>query len=160
MAASIDTKYAKYTKYRGRAMVTINERISIPEDELQFTASRSGGPGGQHVNKVSSKVILWFDLAKSPSLSPEDKELIASRLGSRIDKDGVLRVVSQSTRSQLSNRELAIERFVELLQAALKQLPVRKKTRVSMGAKLRRLEEKKQRAIQKQARSKKVPIED
>ena len=141
-------------------MVIINERISIPEDELDFTASRSGGPGGQHVNKVSSKVILWFDLANSPSLSPEDKELIASRLGSRIGKDGVLRVVSQSTRSQLYNRELAIERFVELLQSALKQLPVRKKTRISKGAKLRRLEEKKQHGIVKKVRSKNIPIED
>ncbi len=141
-------------------MVIINERVSIPEDELEFTASRSGGPGGQHVNKVSSKVVLWFDLAKSPSLSPEDKELIVSRLGSRIDKDGVLRVVSQSTRSQLSNRELAIERFIELLQTALKQLPVRKKTRVSKGAKLRRLEEKKHRASLKSQRSKGSSIDD
>jgi ribosome-associated protein len=141
-------------------MVIINEQISIPEEELTFTASRSGGPGGQHVNKVSSKVVLWFDLAKSPSLSPEDKELIASRLGSRIDKDGVLRVVSQSTRSQLSNRELAIERFVELLQSALKQLPPRKKTRVSKAAKERRLEEKKQRSSLKRERAKRAPLED
>jgi ribosome-associated protein len=141
-------------------MVIINEQISIPEEELTFTASRSGGPGGQHVNKVSSKVVLWFDLAKSPSLSPEDKELIASRLGSRIDKDGVLRVVSQSTRSQLSNRELAIERFVELLQSALKQLPPRKKTRVSRAAKERRLEEKKQRSSLKRERAKRAPLED
>ena len=123
-------------------MVIINEHISIPEDELTFTASRSGGPGGQHVNKVSSKITLWFDLANSPSLSFEDKELVASRLGSRIDKDGILHVTSQTTRSQLSNRELATNRFVELLRDALKQVPVRKKTRVSKGAKLRRLEEK------------------
>lgn len=141
-------------------MIVINERISIPEDELTFTASRSGGPGGQHVNKVSSKITLWFDLANSPSLSPADKELIASRLGTRIDKDGVLHVTSQSTRSQLSNKELATNRFVELLQSALKQFPMRKKTRVSKGAKLRRLEEKKQRGSLKQARSKKVPHED
>lgn len=141
-------------------MVIIDERVSIPEEELNFTASRSGGPGGQHVNKVSSKVILWFDLANSPSLSSEDKELIASRLGSRIGKDGVLRVISQSTRSQLANRELAIERFAELLRTALKRLPTRKKTRMSKAAKLRRLEEKRQRSIQKQERSRKVHLED
>ena len=141
-------------------MIEITDRVSIPEEELSFTASRSGGPGGQNVNKVSTKITLWFDLTNSPSLSEEDKALITDRLGSRIDKEGVLRVVSQSTRSQLSNRELAIERFVELLQAALHRLPVRKKTRVSKGAKERRLEEKKQRGGIKRERSRKVPVED
>jgi ribosome-associated protein len=141
-------------------MIIINEHISIPEDELTFTASRSSGPGGQHVNKVSSKITLWFDLANSPSLSVEDKELIAGRLGSRIDKDGILHVTSQTTRSQLSNRELATNRFAELLRDALKQVPIRKKTRVRKGAKLRRLEEKKQHGLLKSRRSEKVPIED
>lgn len=145
---------------RGEPMIIINERLSIPEEELTFTASRSSGPGGQHVNKVSTKVVLWFDLARSPSLSPEDKELIASRLGSRIDKGGVLRVVSQSTRSQLSNRELAIERFEKLVRDALRTVPIRRKTRVSKRAKLRRLEAKKQHGALKQARTKKVPIDD
>jgi len=82
------------------------------------------------------------------------------RLATRIGKDGVLRVISQQTRSQLENKELAIERFAELLREALKQLPIRKKTRVSKGAKLRRLEEKKQRSSIKSERSKKVPIDD
>ncbi|MGO9372906.1 MAG: alternative ribosome rescue aminoacyl-tRNA hydrolase ArfB [Syntrophobacteraceae bacterium] len=141
-------------------MIVINEHISISEDELTFTASRSGGPGGQHVNKVSSKMTLWFDIANSPSLSVADKELVVSRLGSRIDKEGILHVTSQTTRSQLSNRELATNRFVELLQSALKQLPVRKKTRVSKGAKLRRLEEKKQHGLLKSTRSARVPDED
>jgi ribosome-associated protein len=82
------------------------------------------------------------------------------RLASRIGKDGLLRVISKQTRSQAANRELAVERFVELMQEALKQVPVRKKTRVSKGAKLRRLEEKKQLSIQKQERAKRVPVED
>jgi ribosome-associated protein len=99
-------------------------------------------------------------VANSPSLSPEDKELIMGRLANRIGKDGLLRVISQQTRSQAENKELAIERFAELLQDALKQVPIRKKTRVSKGAKLRRLEEKKQRSMLKGKRSKRVPIED
>jgi ribosome-associated protein len=111
---------------------------------------------------VSSKVTLWFEVVNSPGLSDDEKELIVSRPGNRIGKNGVLRVVSQQTRSQEANRELAIERFVELLRDAIKQVPIRKRTRVSKGAKLRRLEEKKQRSIQKQERSKKSPsrIED
>ncbi|MGA2224849.1 MAG: alternative ribosome rescue aminoacyl-tRNA hydrolase ArfB [Syntrophobacteraceae bacterium] len=141
-------------------MVIINEHISIPEDELTFTASLSGGPGGQNVNKVSSRVTLWFDVVNSPSLYPEQKDLIRSRLASRISKTGVLRIISQQTRSQVENRELTVERFVELMQDALRQVPVRKKTRVSNGAKLRRLEEKRQRSMVKSERSKKVPVED
>jgi ribosome-associated protein len=74
-----------------------------------------GGPGGQNVNKVSSRVTLWFAVVNSPSLSQEQRDLIMSRLATRIGKDGVLRVVSQQTRSQAANRELTMERFVELL---------------------------------------------
>ncbi len=141
-------------------MIEITDHISIPEEELRFTASLSSGPGGQNVNKVSSRVTLWFDVVNSPSLSEEQKGLVMRRLASRIGKNGVLRVISQQTRSQVENKELVVERFMELIQDALKQVPMRKKTRVSKRAKLRRLEEKKQRGIQKQERSKKVPIED
>ena len=141
-------------------MIAVTDSLSIPEEELTFTASLSSGPGGQNVNKVSTKVTLWFDVANSASLSPEQKELITSRLGSRMSKDGVLRVISQQTRSQAANREAAIERFVELLGAALKPEKARKKTRVSTAAKRRRLEEKKQRSFLKRDRSKKVPLED
>lgn len=141
-------------------MITINEQVSIPEDELDFTASASSGPGGQHVNKVSTRITLWFDVANSPSLSPEERELIMTRLSSRIGRDGMLRVISQESRSQLSNRESAIERFVELMQAALKRLPVRKKTRVSRAAKERRLEAKRKRAKLKSGRSKRVSMDD
>ena len=141
-------------------MIKITDHISIPGEELSFTASLSGGPGGQNVNKVSSRVTLWFDVVNSPALSPEQKELIMSRLVNRIGKDGVLRVISQQTRSQVENKELAVERFVELLRDAVKQVPIRKKTRVSKGAKLRRLEEKKQHSALKGRRSERVPLED
>ncbi|MGC9967863.1 MAG: alternative ribosome rescue aminoacyl-tRNA hydrolase ArfB [Syntrophobacteraceae bacterium] len=141
-------------------MIRINEQISIPEEELSFTSSHSSGPGGQNVNKVSSRVTLWFDVVNSPGLSPEQKELVISRLKTRIGKDGLLRVISQQTRSQLENRELAVERFVELVKDAVRQVPIRKKTRVSKGAKLRRLEEKRQHSLLKSKRSKRVPVED
>ncbi|MEN6437243.1 MAG: alternative ribosome rescue aminoacyl-tRNA hydrolase ArfB [Syntrophobacter sp.] len=141
-------------------MIEVADQISIPDDELRFTASHSSGPGGQNVNKVSSRVTLWFDVVNSPSLTQDQKDLVMRRLATRISKDGVLRVISQQTRSQLENKELAVERFAELLRDALRQVPVRKKTRVSKGAKLRRLEEKKQRGSLKQGRSKRVPVED
>jgi len=105
-------------------------------------------------------VTLWFDVVNSPSLSPEQKELIMRRLATRIGKDGVFRVISQQTRSQAANREPATERFVELLREALRQVPIRKKTRVSKGAKERRLEEKKQHSALKSRRSERLPVED
>ncbi|MFZ2447074.1 MAG: alternative ribosome rescue aminoacyl-tRNA hydrolase ArfB [Syntrophobacteraceae bacterium] len=141
-------------------MIKIDDHISIPDEELTFTASHSSGPGGQNVNKVSSRMTLWFDVVNSPNLSPEQKDLVRRRLATRIGKDGVLRVISQQTRSQAANRELAVNRFIELLRDALKQVPIRKKTRVSKGAKLRRLEEKKQHGILKKKRSEKVSVED
>jgi ribosome-associated protein len=103
---------------------------------------------------------LWFDVLNSPNLSQEQKELILRRLATRIGKDGILRVISQQTRSQAANRELAVESFAELLRDALKQVPKRKKIRVSRAAKLPRLEEKKQHSVLKQDRSRRVPIED
>ena len=105
-------------------------------------------------------MTLWFDVINSAGLTAEQKELVLRRLRTRIGKDGVLRVISQQTRSQAENKELAVERFVELMQDALKQVPIRKKTRVSKGAKLRRLEEKKQHSLLKGERSKKAPVED
>ena len=128
-------------------MIEITDQVAIPEEELKFTASLSSGPGGQNVNKVSSRITLWFDVVNSPTLSPEQKELISRRLENRISKDGVLRVISQKTRSQAANLELAVERFIELLRNAVKQVLTRKRTRVSREAKLRRLEEKKQHSL-------------
>ncbi len=141
-------------------MIQITERVSIAVEELQFTASHSGGPGGQNVNKTSTRVTLWFDVVNSTSLSTEQKGLILQRLSNRIGKDGVLRVISQQTRSQAENKELAVGRFVELMQEALRRVPIRKKTRVSKAAKLRRLEEKKQHSRLKDRRSEKARVDD
>jgi ribosome-associated protein len=135
-------------------MVKITDHVWISDEELTFTASRSGGPGGQNVNKVSSRVTLMFDVLRSPNLSAEQKGMIQHRLKGRINKEGILKIIGQETRSQLDNREAVIERFIELLKGALKRLPVRKKTKVSYGAKLRRLEEKKHQSRIKRERSK------
>jgi ribosome-associated protein len=134
-------------------MIEINRNLSIPEHELSFTTARSGGPGGQHVNKVSSRVTLWFNVAESPSLSAFQKRRIMSRLATRINQRGELRVVAQQHRSQIANREAAVERFVVLLRDALVQEKPRQKTTVTAAAKRRRVDEKKKRGQVKQQRA-------
>lgn len=136
-------------------MIRVNDQLAIPLDELVFTASRSGGPGGQNVNKVSSRITLSFDVVNSPSLSPEQRARIAARLSTRINKDGILRINAQATRSQELNRADALERFAELLREALVVPKARKKTRVSRAAKERRLDEKKKRTGIKEGRTRK-----
>lgn len=139
--------------------IRITNRLSIPESELTFTASRSSGPGGQNVNKVSTRVTLWFDVARCPFLSDEERNLLLSRLRGRVNKEGRLWMTSQESRSQAANREIVIRRFAELLREALRVPSVRKATSVSAGAKLRRLDDKKRRSRLKRERSRK-PIMD
>ena len=135
-------------------MIRIFENLSIPEGEVSFTASRSGGPGGQNVNKVSSRVTLAFDVSRSAALSEDQKRKILAELASRINKDGILRIVSQRTRSQDINRTDVLERFCDLLRRALTPKRLRLKTRVPAAASERRLEKKKKRTMVKHARSK------
>jgi ribosome-associated protein len=134
-------------------MIEITDNIVIPENEVSFTASRSGGPGGQNVNKVSTKVTLSFDVHGSASLSEEQKGRIAGALATRINKDGILQIASQRTRSQELNRADVVERFCDLLRRALTPQRARIRTRIPGPAKRRRLEEKKKRGITKQTRS-------
>jgi ribosome-associated protein len=136
-------------------MIEITDNTSIAEDELTFRTSRSSGPGGQNVNKLNTRVTLLFDVASSPGLSQEQKQRIASRLSTRIDRHGVLRIVSQKHRSQEANRRAAIERLQRLLHEALKPVPVRRKTRPPAAARERRLKEKKRRGALKDERAKK-----
>lgn len=134
----------------------ITHLISIPERELIFTASRSSGPGGQNVNKVSSRITLWFDVLSSPSLREEDKQLILQKLPTRINKTGRLWVSAQQTRSQADNRELARQRLAELLQQALIKPRSRRKTRVPRRVQEQRIAEKKKRGQLKAKRSPKI----
>ena len=136
-------------------MIEINKNISIREDELIFKFSRSSGPGGQNVNKLNTRVTLFFDVANASAFSDEQKKRILKRLATRTDKNGVIRVVSQKYRTQKANRGVAVERLVELLREALKKKPVRKKTKVPKWSKQRRLEEKKRRSTLKRQRTEK-----
>jgi len=140
--------------------VKITEKLSIPISELMFTACRSSGPGGQNVNKVNTRVTLWFDVVNSPGLSTRQKEMIRDHLPTRMNKEGVLRVVSQKYRSQAQNRNTTIERFVSLLHEALKEELPRKKMKVPYAARRRRLKEKKHRSLIKHDRSKRISLDD
>ncbi|MDY7000816.1 MAG: alternative ribosome rescue aminoacyl-tRNA hydrolase ArfB [Thermodesulfobacteriota bacterium] len=133
--------------------IAITTRTVIPWDELSFTASRSSGPGGQHVNKTSTRITLLFDVAGSPSLTETQKALISRKLANRMNKQGVLRIVSQTTRSQQANKERAVARFAEILGNALRRAKPRKKTQVSPEARQRRLEAKKRRGQIKRGRA-------
>lgn len=135
-------------------MIRILTGLSIPENEIVFTASRSGGPGGQNVNKVSSRVTLSFDVVASKVLSPGQKDKILARLATRINRKGVLQVSSQRTRSQDLNRTDALERFAGLLRRALTPVRRRIQTRVPAAAKKQRLQEKKRHGAIKELRSK------
>jgi ribosome-associated protein len=126
--------------------------LEIPDDELAFVTSRSGGPGGQNVNKLETRVTVRFDLAHSPSLSEEQRARIAERLATRVTKGGFLQVTSQRHRTQAANREAALERFAELLAGALEEQAPRKPTRATRAARQRRLDEKKRRGQKKRER--------
>jgi ribosome-associated protein len=129
------------------------EGVLVPESELVFKASRSSGPGGQNVNKLNTRVTALFDVAGSPSLSGDQRQQILNVLSTRMDKNGVLHVVSQKHRSQEANRRAAMERLQELVRDALRPKPVRRKTKTPRAARERRLQEKKQRSARKQQRT-------
>jgi len=134
-------------------MIEIAENTFLREEELAFKTSRSGGPGGQNVNKLETRVTLRFDLAGSAALSEEQKARLRERLGTRITRAGVLHVTSQKHRTQAANRDAAVERFAELVREALQEEAPRKQTRPSRAAKARRVEAKRRQSERKRERS-------
>jgi ribosome-associated protein len=132
----------------------ITRSVHIPEGELNFRFSRSSGPGGQNVNKRETQVELVFDVANSPSLSPPQRERVMQKLASRIDSQGLLHVVASEQRTQGRNRDIAVERFCELVREALKpDPPKRRPSRPGPAARERRLREKRARGDQKRQRT-------
>lgn len=130
--------------------------INIPDlsSEFQFLTSRSSGPGGQNVNKVNSKVELRFDIQNSALLSDGQKDILLKKLATKITSEGILSIVSQRDRSQLSNKEDAIEKLYLLMEKALKPVKPRKNTRPTKGSVERRLATKRIKAEIKQNRQK------
>ncbi|HEY3766174.1 MAG TPA: alternative ribosome rescue aminoacyl-tRNA hydrolase ArfB [Gaiellales bacterium] len=134
-------------------MLDIGAARPLPPSELEFRATRSGGPGGQHVNTSSTRVELVFDLANSPTLTDAERDRARRRLRTRLDAEGRLRVVAQDERSQYRNRRLATERFCELMRAALAPPPPpRRPSRPTRAAKEERLDTKRRDAVRKRMR--------
>ena len=126
--------------------------FQLPLSELEYRASRSGGPGGQHVNTSSTRVEVWWDVAGSAAPTADQRERLLRKLATRLDSNGRLRLVSSGTRSQLRNREEVTERLRDVVAAALMVPKKRKPTRPSRAAKAARLEAKRRRATTKRER--------
>jgi ribosome-associated protein len=132
--------------------LVVSPSLRLPLAELEYRASRSSGPGGQHVNTSSTRIEVWWDVAGSPVLTEEQRVRLLARLATRLDSAGRLRLVSGASRSQLRNREDVTGRLRDLVAAALQVPKVRKRTRPSRAAKAARLEAKRRRAATKRER--------
>ena len=130
----------------------ITPELLLPLTELDYRATRAGGPGGQHVNTSSTRIELWWDLGSSPALTEAQRAQLRTRLSSRLDSEGRLRVVASESRSQLRNREAATERLRDLVASALEVRKPRKRTKPSRAAKAARLEAKRRRSALKRDR--------
>lgn len=130
------------------------EQIKLLKKELYFKTTRSGGKGGQNVNKVETKVEVYFNIPESLVLSTEQKEKLLKKLASRLSEDGVLKVTEDNSRSQLTNKENALKRLFTLLNKMLQSEKARKATKPTKASKIKRSEGKKHRSDIKQSRRK------
>lgn len=134
----------------GRLLV--NARVRIPAQELTVRATKSGGPGGQHVNTSSTRVEVYWNLREPSALGDEQRERLVARLATKLDARGGIRVVAADTRSQAQNRALALSRLAAMLREALVVPKVRRATKPSRGQREQRLDEKKRRSHVKRDR--------
>jgi ribosome-associated protein len=139
--------------------VVINTGLSIPRSELTYRATRSGGPGGQHVNTSSTRVELVWDVKASQALTDEQRERLLHKLANRINEEGLLRLNSSGSRSQHQNKEEVTERFARVVDQALQTPKPRRKTKPSRASKEARIKEKKQRSETKSRRGRITPDE-
>jgi ribosome-associated protein len=130
----------------------VTDTVTVPRTELDYRASRSGGPGGQHVNTSSTRIELIWDVAGTPSLTEAQRARVQEKLANRINAEGRLLLAESGSRSQLQNREVVTARFVELLADALHVPRPRRKTRPPQAERERRLQAKKRRSEVKRLR--------
>jgi len=136
----------------------VNSRVAIPRHELHARASRSGGPGGQHVNTSSTRIELEWNVRDSSALSRDERARVLDKLASRIDGNGTIRVVASDSRSQRQNRELAEGRLAELVRRALVVPRARKATKPTRASQEKRIEAKKHHSRIKRERGR--PLDD
>jgi ribosome-associated protein len=141
-------------------MIEISPTLSIDEREIQLTFVRAEGPGGQNVNKVSTVVQLRFDAFHSPSLPPHVRDRLKAIAGSRMTQDGVLIITGRRFRTQIQNRQDALDQLADLLRRAEIRPKVHLKTKPTLGSKLRRREDKRQQGQKKRLRSVKISSDE
>ncbi len=134
--------------------IKVSPGLVIPLEEISFRTSRSGGPGGQHVNRTESKVELCFDVAHSPSLNGAQRQRILKKLSTFLDQEGVLHLTAQIHRSQFQNKQVALRRFRKLLQEAFRPEKKRRPTKPSKASVERRLKSKRRQSEKKRMRKK------
>jgi ribosome-associated protein len=137
--------------------LNVTPELAIPRSELEYRATRSGGPGGQHVNTSSTRIELLWDLEASRAVTDEQRERLRARLAPRLDSAGMVRVVASDRRSQNQNRQAAEERLAALIKHALHVPKKRKPTKPTRAAKERRISEKKK--LSEKKRNRRVELE-